>query len=276
LSGLPVSSDVLGALLKAQPEGKQMWISVRGRSMSPLLTGGESLKVQRCSANALRRGDIAVMLRGDGALISHLVVRIRPLRTEGFYGKPDAPGLEVLARAIAIRREEVVIALRPFMRPGLLALQRGWSLAARGRLTQSVYALLGGAVASPRTRRVRALLGAIELRLLGPESLREVAIALSRWVTLSTQSLERLVRDGIAVGAIRRGHLVGLIFVGPDKLLRYGFLQRRAQGMGVELALIERAIGEAAARGMAPIGAELEPPFQGPAEELGLMRPGRR
>ncbi len=47
----------------------------------------------------MKPGEIAVMLRTDGALISHLVVGTAPVRTESFDGKPDAEGLEVLGSA---------------------------------------------------------------------------------------------------------------------------------------------------------------------------------
>jgi|GEM_PF-2115944 len=251
-----MSADVLGALLKGQPEGKVMWISVRGRSMRPVLTGGESLKVMRCREGAMKPGEIAVMLRTDGALISHLVVGTAPVRTESFDGKPDAEGLEVLGRAIAVRRGALVM---PLPRVPLLVLQRLWRLATRSAISRAAYGTAGAVVASPHTSGLRALLGKIEVDVLGPEALRDFAIALSRYETLSATQLESLLRDGVVVGARRRGRLVGCVAVGTDRIVRHAFLQRRAQGLGIEAVMIDRVVREACARELDPTGTALDP-----------------
>ncbi len=254
-----MTSAVLGALLKAQPEGKVMWVAVRGRSMRPVLTGGESLKVVRCAVGALKSGDIAVMLRADGALISHLVVATQPLRTESFDGKADAPGLEVLARAIALRRGKLVVPLPRPSRVALLALQRAWSLATRAGPTRALYAALGAAVRSQLTAGARTLLGQVEVDVLGPEALRDLAVALSRYETLSGDALEALMKDGVVVGARRRGRIVGCVCVGSDRVVRHAFLQRRAQGLGLEPVMVDRVVREAEARGLMPVRAEVNP-----------------
>ena len=254
-----MSSDVLGELLKAQPEGKVMWVAVRGASMRPILTGGESLKVVRCSGASLRRGEIAVMLRSDGALISHLVVGTSPLRTESFSGKLDAPGLEVLARAVAIRRGPVVVPLPRSSRLALLGLQRFWSLATRAGPTRAAHGAVGALVASERTAGLRSLLGQVAVDPLGPDALKDLAIALSRWETLSGEALEALLRDGVVVGARRHGRLVGCICLGPDQVVRHAFLQRRAQGLGLEAVMLDRLVREAEARGLKPVRAEVSP-----------------
>ena len=141
------------------------------------------------------------MLRADGALIAHLVTSRSPLRTESFIGTPDAPGLEVLGRAIAVRRGTSVVPLGAPARPALLGLQKAWALAARTRLLRGVYSLAAAVVGSEVTARARLLLAPIELHLLGAEDLADVAVALSRWVTLGGDALETLVRDGVAIGA---------------------------------------------------------------------------
>ena len=265
-----MSAEALGELLKMQPHGKVMWIAVRGRSMRPILTGGESLKVRRCREDALRAGEIAVMLRDDGALISHLVVGISPIRTESFDGKPDALGLEILARAIAIRRGALVM---PLPRVPLLVLQRAWRLATRSAMARALYGTVGAVVASPHTSGLRRLLGEVDVEVLGHVSLREFAILLSRWETLSGTHLESLLRDGLVVGARRRGQLVGCVAVGTDRTVRYCFLQRRAQGLGLEEVMIARALREANARGLVPRGATIsssQPAFSQAAAGLGL------
>lgn len=252
-------TDVLGALLKAQPQGKVMWVAVRGRSMRPVLTGGESLKVLRCAQAALKPGDIAVMLRGDGALISHLVVATDPFRTESFDGKPDAPGLEVLARTIAVRRGKVVVPLPRPARIALLGLQRAWSLATRAGPTRAAHAALGAAMRSQVTAGARTLLGQVEVDVLGPEALKDLSIALSRYETLSGDALEALFKDGVVVGARRRGRIVGCVCVGSDKIVRHAFLQRRAQGLGLEAVMFDRVVREAEARQLTPVRAVVDP-----------------
>jgi hypothetical protein len=254
-----VSSSVLGALLKAQPEGKVMWVAVRGRSMRPVLTGGESLKVLRCTKGALKRGDLAVMLRADGALISHLVVATDPFRTESFDGKPDAPGLEVLARAVAVRRGKTVIPLPRPTRVALLGLQRAWTLATRAGPSRALYAALGAAVRSQRTAGIRTVLGQVEVDVLGAEALKELAVALSRYETLSGDALDALIKNGVVVGARRQGRIVGCICVGADQVVRHAFLQRRAQGLGLEAVMLDRVVREAKARGLEPLRAQVDP-----------------
>jgi hypothetical protein len=268
-----VSSEVLGQLLKAQPVGKVMWVAVRGRSMRPLLTGGESLKVERCEPQSLRPGEIAVMLRDDGALISHLVVATGPFRTESFDGKPDAPGLEPLGRAVAIRRGERVVPLPAPARPALLAAQRAWAFATRFPLTRAAYSVAGHLVASELTGSLRLMFAPVEVELLGPGDLAAIAVALSRWETLPGPALEALVRDATVLGARRRGELVGLAFSCPDQVLRHCFLQRRAQGLGLELSIVERALREAFARGVQITAAEIDasqPAFIAAARAFGL------
>ncbi len=268
-----MSSELLGELLKAQPVGKVMWVAVRGRSMRPILTGGESLKVERCSEGSLRRGEIAVMLRHDGALISHLVVSTAPFRTESFDGKPDDAGLEVLARAVAVRRGPRVVPLPSPVRIALLGLQRAWTFATRSAVTRAAYTVAGDLVASPLTAGLRALAGEVQVDVLGGESLKALAVMMSRWETLPGAALELLLRDGVVVGATRRGRLVGCVCVGPDTVVRHAFLQRRAQGLGLEFVMLDRVVREAKARGLEPARAEVaaaQRGFLSAARDFGL------
>lgn len=252
-----MNTSALGALLQAQPEGKVMWVAVRGRSMRPLLTGGESLKVRRCAPTALRTGDIAVLLRGDGALISHLVVATDPFATSSLDGKRDPPGLVPLARAIAIRRGPVVVPAPP--RLAMRALHRAWSTATRAAPTRAAYALAGDVVASPRTAGVRTLLGNVTVDVLGPDALKGFAVALSRWETLPADHLEALVKDGVVVAASRRGRIVGCVCVAKDRVVRHAWLQKRAQGLALESVMLDRLLREAKARGLEPTVADVSP-----------------
>ena len=140
-----------------------------------------------------------------------------------------------------------------------MGLQRAWSLATRAGPTRAAYAALGAAVASARTSKLRALLGQVEVDVLGADALGEFAVALSRWETLSAEALEALLRDGVVVGARRRGRLVGCVCVAAGKVVRHAYLQRRAQGLGLEVVMLGRLIREAEARGVEPVRASLDP-----------------
>lgn len=270
----PTKLDVFGAILKAQPEGKVMWIAVRGSSMRPVLVGGENLKVVRCSAAQLEAGQIAVLLRADGVLVAHLVVGTRPVRTASFAGTVDPPGLEVLARAVTVRRGSVEVPMTPLARLALLGLQRVWSLASLARPTRLAYAGVRAAVAWELTAPARRLLGPVEVQLLSFDSLKDFAIGLSRWETLSGQALERLLRAGVVVGAKRQGRWVGFVCVSADQVVRHAFLQRRAQGMGLEVQMTQRLVREAEARGLTPVGFKVhssQPGFVAALKALGLL-----
>lgn len=231
--------------------------------MRPVLRGGESLKVIRCSQAALKKGDIAVMLRSDGALIGHLVVATNPVVTESFAGTPDLPGLEVLARAVAVRRGSTVIPLPRPARFALFGFQRVWSRAAHSPRIRTIHAALVSALASESTARLRQLLGPVEIDVLGPDNLKQFAIALSRWQTLSGDALESLIHHGVVVGAKRQGQIVGCACLTADNIVRHAFLQRRAQGLGLELVMLDRLLREAEDRGLKPLGAEIQPSQSG-------------
>ncbi|MBL8914892.1 MAG: hypothetical protein JNM17_29575 [Archangium sp.] len=115
------------ALLRALTPGAVMWIPAAGNSLWPLLFDGDSLRVERVSQGALRRGELAVIKRPDGILAAHLVVSADPLITESTAGVRDPLPLEALGRVTAFRREGRVIPI-----PESLALAlRWWPLAAR-------------------------------------------------------------------------------------------------------------------------------------------------
>lgn len=256
-----MNADAVGAILAAQPLGKVMWVAVRGRSMRPLLFGGESLKVRRCAPESFKPGEIAVLLRDDGALISHLVVKAKPLATASFDGKQDPPGLQPLARALSIRRGPAVVPVPP--RLALLAAQRMWTLATRATVTRAAYTLFGDAVASPLTASFRTVLGNVQVDVLGPDGLKDFAVALSRWETLPAPALEALVERGVVVAATRRGRIVGCACVGRDGVVRHAHLQRRAQGLSLEAVMLDRLVREAQARGIEPRRAVLSPAQKG-------------
>ncbi len=82
-----------------------MWLPAAGKSLWPLLRGGETLKVERVSA--VRVGDVAVVMISR-ALVAHFVISVNPLRTAASNGRVDQPADELLGRVIAFRRDGIV------------------------------------------------------------------------------------------------------------------------------------------------------------------------
>ena len=110
-------------LLEALPSGRSLWLTGLGRSMVPLLWPGDAVRVLRCGEESLAAGDIALVLRLDGRLSAHLVVRTGPLETRSFLGTPDVLQ-RVLGRVSAVRRGRLQL---PVPRSS-----RGWLLATHG------------------------------------------------------------------------------------------------------------------------------------------------
>ncbi len=223
----------VGEILSGQAQGKVMWISVRGRSMWPLLRGGESLRVRRCAASELEPGDIAVLLRSDGQLVAHSVVETAPLRTAGFLGRVDEPGLTPLAKAEVVRRGRVEVPLgrlRPVLRGAQVV------AAAAAQIERGAV----GLAEFPRASRARRLPGQSERGCLAPTVRRitpaepsAFSVALSRWETLPGPLLESLVHRHAALGVWARGRLAGTGARGEDGALRHLHLASWLRNCGV-------------------------------------------
>ncbi|HEX5750468.1 MAG TPA: hypothetical protein VFZ09_29845 [Archangium sp.] len=110
-------------LLEAHPRGRSLWLTGLGRSMVPLLWPGDAVRVLRCGEESLEAGDIALVLRVDGRLSAHLVVRTGPLETRSFLGTPDALQ-RVLGRVTALRRGRLQLPV-PLASRGLLLATHG-------------------------------------------------------------------------------------------------------------------------------------------------------
>ena len=80
-----------------------MWLPAGGKSLWPLVLGGDLLLVQRCSKEELAPGDLA-LLEAPRSLIAHIVATVEPLSTVSIVGLEDPPGLPVLGRVVALRR----------------------------------------------------------------------------------------------------------------------------------------------------------------------------
>ncbi len=208
-----------------------MWIEARGRSMWPVLVSGDALKVER--TGELQRGDIAVLCRDDGTLVSHLVLKTRPLVTASMSGRIDQ-GLSPLGRVLAVRRGCVEL---PVSRLLLCVFQQVYA----SPLRAAVHAVWQRSIAlgvAPVTIPIRRYLFEPTVTRLGATDLREAAFTLSRWSTPPGAELQSVFEDGRVAGVrLRSGRLGGLAAVHRGVLV-HAFLLRRLQGLGIETQLI--------------------------------------
>ncbi len=237
-----MSAEKVAALIETLAPGRVMWIQVRGRSLSPLLRGGEMLKVERCTAAQLSLGDLAVRLRADGILVCHLVTSTSPLRTESTQGLGDPPDAQVLARVLAVKRDGREVALARWLKPALWAFQRAWSAGVKSPLSRAAWSRATRLLASEQTAPIRR-------RLLGRVSVstgdaNELAVVLSRWETLSEAALAELSRSAQVAFARGGNRALGVAVLRSDRTLSHCWLHRRAQGLGLEAQLLS-ALGTA-------------------------------
>jgi hypothetical protein len=238
----PEPSRVVGAevaaILEGQAPGKQMWISVRGRSMWPLLSGGEALRVRRCTEADFRPGDVAVLVRDDGQLIAHSVVSVDPLRTESFLGIPDAPGLKPLAKAELARQGDRDIPLER-VRPFIRVAQRSLSRAAQSTVVRRAWDTSRRFIGSEASGAIRAALLSPMVRRVAQAELPAFAVALSRWESLSSEELERMVSHRAAAGVWARGTLAGVGVHANDGTIRHLHLKSWLRNAGAGERLLD-------------------------------------
>lgn len=263
-----------GELLEALPFGKALWVSTRGRSMWPLLSGGESLHAVRCSPDALKPGDLAVLRRPvDGALVAHLVVKAAPFETASLWGIRDAPGLLPLAKVDRVRHGSREVLLAPEHRFLRFWAWKAWSLAAGSPTAAKAFRALLRAWATPALQPVRlAAAGEIAVHAVkvGEPLHRAARIALGRWAAWSSEEMERLGHAGRWAVVTSRGKVRG-VGVREGGLLSELWLSRRLHGLGLEQRLLETLDASTATR------ARLEPAQQGflaPLQALGFALRG--
>ncbi|MFT3841453.1 MAG: hypothetical protein QM723_30975 [Myxococcaceae bacterium] len=233
-----VAGHEVAAILEGQQPGKQMWISVRGRSMWPLLSGGEALRVRRCNESDLKPGDVVVLVRDDGQLIAHIVAGVDPLRTESFLGVPDAPGLKPLAKAELARHGDRDIPLER-VRPFIRVAQRSLSRAAQSPLVRRAWDSSRRWLGSETSGAIRARLLSPTVRRVQQTELPAFAVALSRWETLNSGELEQMVNHRAAAGVWARGTLAGVGVHGDDGTIRHLHLKSWLRNAGAGERLLE-------------------------------------
>ena len=249
----------LAALLEASPPGTRVWVRGAGRSMYPLLRGGDAVLVERCAdASGVRPGELALVRLGERGLAAHVVRSVEPLRTRSFLGRADVEPAHLLGRVVAIRRAGLRLPVGGRLAPLLLVLHRVGSRAAGSPHLRQGVRWLRGAAASPRTRAVRRRwLGLLEVRELGPEDEEALLLYAGHALRGPSASLgrelrERWSREGGAVGAFTRGgRLVGFA-AREGAWVRYLHVKEEARRLGVGTRLLQ-ALGAAAARRGEPV-----------------------
>jgi L-amino acid N-acyltransferase YncA len=79
------------------------WIDVTGRTMAPLVGPGDAVRVQACTAEALRAGDLALVRLGTVWAV-RAVAGTRPLRTAPLWGIASPEEGTVHGRVVELRR----------------------------------------------------------------------------------------------------------------------------------------------------------------------------
>ena len=232
-----MSAPSMAGLLEAIPRGQKVWITARGRSLWPLLRGGEQLHVQRCEADELEPGDLSVLLTPEKLLVAHVVVNTDPLETASFNGRMDPAGWKPLGRVVAVKVGGRAVPMpRRLIRSG----QRAWSALARLPPAQIAWTIFLATWGSSGMRRVRSLaLGPVEVRLAGDADRADVMAAVSMHEVFTEDALERLLDGATAAVATARGGTVGVALHDANGRLLRARMLRRAAGQGVEQRLID-------------------------------------
>jgi mycothiol synthase len=204
------STEVLLDVLEALPPGQRLWVRAAGRSLYPLLRGGDSVRVLRCGPGAMARGDVALMRQGR-QLVAHVVVSTRPWMTASLVGGADPPGGVTLGRVVAVRRGPWVLPLpRPF-RPAMWmtqqALAAAWARPGSRVVFRRVRDFFFSGWSRPLRRR---LVGPLEVRLLGVDDLDALLVFAGERLVVSPGFLRRQLRERWGLDASgRRGAAAG-------------------------------------------------------------------
>lgn len=121
------AADVIMVAREVVAAGGEMWLGVTGRSMTPTIAEGDSVLLTRVDGR-VREGDV-VLAAGPPGPVLH---RVRAASAVAVVTQGDAcvtpdhgvPHASVVARAVAVRRGEVVAALTPTLRFGVAPLVR--------------------------------------------------------------------------------------------------------------------------------------------------------
>ncbi|MBL8954295.1 MAG: hypothetical protein JNK82_26185 [Myxococcaceae bacterium] len=220
-----VSSGALRLLelFAARPMGARQWFRTMGTSMVPLLLSGDDLLVERCESEALREGDIAVMLLG-GQFVAHVVSAVSPLITSSYLGVRDPQPGRTLGRAVAVRRFGREL---PLPAPAVLVGHRALSNPlVRETVKGAVNALLN--IGRP-VRRL--LVGAPAVRVAEAEEL-ERAVQLASGVL-----------GGSVIGSVMAAGARGDLWVATSQGGRWLGVAWRSTGVSIAVPVWARNLG---------------------------------
>jgi mycothiol synthase len=266
----------LAAFVEATAPGQQLWLRGAGRSLYPLLRSGDSVRVLRCAAEELARGDMA-LLRVGRQLVAHVVVSTQPLVTAPLLGGKDPEGVP-LGRITALRRGGLVLPLPRVSRPTLFLGQRLCSGLWSRPQARAAFRRLRDFTVSGWSRPLRQRwLGKLEIRLLRAEDLDALLVFAGERLLVPTsflrqQLLGRWTREdgaeGAAVGAFdKNGRLCGFAYMDDyrqEGLQLEGLWVRslvvapRARRMGVAFQLIQLLMEAARRQGADRLFADVD------------------
>ena len=234
-------------LLQQWPQGKSLWMRVRGRSMYPVLWSGQSLKVVACRPEDVAVGDIAVGRLPGGIVAAHVVVQVAPPRMSSFAGRLDPAETLILGKAVAVRtRAGRVFPLTRVSRSALFFAQNAYRFI-RTSAAAPLFRKVRSGLSSPITAPFRKKwLSPVEVRPLRPDDLEEVLVFTGDQTGLHAGMVherltERWQREGRAAGAFARN----------DKMVAFCYLDEYAsEGAAVEGVWLRFLVTSPMARGM--------------------------
>ena len=246
-------------------------VRVIGRSLWPLVRSGGRLEVERCDAQALHLGDLAVAwVKSRNILVCHMVVGTDPVRTAALLGGEDGE-IEVLGKARRFssqpgrwHRASTFAHALPLLRRAVLQARRSESLRRVKRLAERGLTVRG----SEQLRR--RWLGPLEVRRIGKEDVEQLVYLVGQSLPnvssrfLELQLLGAWTRgQGGAVGAwSTRGVLEGFAYLGrysDEGIPVDGFWIRSVhvallcRGLGLARRLVSELLEVAREQGLAEV-----------------------
>lgn len=200
----------LALLIEQSPFGTRLWVRGTGRSLYPLLRGGDAVLVERCGLDSLAPGDVALVKNKRG-LTAHVVTSTMPLVTASLLGGVDPEEGVALGRVVAVRRGRLVIPLPRPSRAMLLLTQRALSSAWARPGARGLYRRVRDATLSDWSSPLRRWwLGELEVRLLRKSDLDALLVFAGERLQVSASFLRHQLHArwanesrpvGAAVGA---------------------------------------------------------------------------
>ncbi len=260
-------------VLEAAELNAELWVRGFGRSMWPVLSTGDSVKVRRCGVKALRVGHLAAVRTRRGNLRVHVVTSKRPFRSQPFLGGDDS--LErVLGRVVSLRSRGLTLPVPDLLRAPIGVAQKvaAWSASqpwVEGMTRRAWQSLCSGSTGELR----RALIGPLRVRRLTHADRDAVVAFVGDHLPLSQrfidhQLLSRWEEHGAAAGVLGRGgKLFGFAYLdeyrqeGVDldgHWIRSIYVSPVARGLGLAGALVDELCTAARLQGITRVEADVQ------------------